>query len=45
MLRAGGKWRDSELSLEEKHPGILSTKAHVTRLTIHVCHEQEAHHG
>ena len=45
MLRAGGKLRHAELSLEEKHPVILPKKAHVTRLIIQACHEDVAHQG
>ena len=45
ILRDGGKLRQSQLSLEEKHPAILHKKGHITRLIIQACHEEVAHQG
>ncbi len=45
ILRVGGKLRQSNLPIEEKHPIIVPKNTHVTRLIIQSCHEKVAHQG
>jgi hypothetical protein len=45
LLRVGGRLRESDLSLEEKHPIILPSNDHVSKLIVRHYHELVYHQG
>ena len=45
LLRVGGRLRQSSLLFEEKHPVVLPSKHHVTKLLLRHCHESVQHQG
>lgn len=45
ILRVGGRLRHSSLPIEEKHPIILPSKHHITKLLLRHFHESVHHQG
>jgi hypothetical protein len=45
LLRVGGRLRQGDFPIEEKHPIILAAKHHVTKLLIRHYHESVQHQG
>jgi len=45
LIRVGGRLRDSQLNYNEKHPIMLPSNSHLTKLVIKQCHEKVAHQG
>lgn len=45
ILRVGGRIRHSLLSFDEKHPAILPSSSHFTKLVVEACHQRTLHGG
>ena len=45
ILRVGGRLENAPVSFQTKHPVILPSKHHVTKLIIQNCHRQQGHCG